>query len=214
VDHFGGTTVGLPDVYLDKKPGILHETSLGLVDIRVDEKGVNLRLAEAGVGLRYREDGKLSLVGVDLLELCEGILMDGNAEAMEETFLNEMLDYMVDKNRLLMLSFDIEDKEATIVELDADTLAGDFLSCGEDLDYTKRTKLVASFGSYDLHVGFTMIEDVFYLGFLVTYSGVDVRSDQKMDMIRVLGDCNMKTFLTSPSEERYERLMKRIFFRK
>jgi len=188
----------------------LRETSLGMVEFHANEKGFRVLADEMGIGLYYKNDGRLTDAGIDLVKYCDNF-SEEEMEKMGGEVLEEVLEKVVNANEQLAISFDFKNNTVAVVQIDRNTGKGPILSSGEGLDFTLSTLMTVSYGEFKVCVGFRVIDDVFRFGIFALREEESITLETKMLVTDILRDCNYKIFLESSSPDKYERLTKRIF---
>lgn len=188
----------------------LRETSLGMMEFHANERGFSILADEIGIGLYYKNDGRLTDAGVDLVKYCDNF-SEEEMEKMGGEALEEVLEKIENANEQLAISFDFKNNTVAVVQIDKSTGKGPILSSEEGLDLTQSTLMTVSYDEFKICVGFRVIDDVFRFGIFVLREEEDINLETKMLVTNILRDCNYKTFLESNSPDKYDRLAKRIF---
>jgi len=188
----------------------LRETSFGIVEFHANVKGISILADEMGIGLYYKNNGRLTDVGVDLVKYCDYL----SEEEMEKTggeALEKVLEIIENSNEQLAISFDFTTNTAAVVKIDKSTGKGPILSLEQGINFTKSILMEVGYDEYKICVGFKVVDDVFRFGFLVMREEENVDVKTEMIVTNILKDCNYKTFLDSKSSDKYENLARRIF---
>lgn len=208
IDPFGGRVV---DAYkMTGAVDTLRETSAGLIELLAGSDGLNIIAGETGIGLFYEKDGRLTDVGINLMDFCTSC-SEEDLDRMGGDDLVDMLDDMDENGDRLMINFDLKRNTLAIVGRDVSSGKLAVLASSEGIDFSLPAVANMKYREYFLHLVFHKIEDVFHFGLLVSSDRVSFTTDTKLLTTRVLTDCNYRTFLESSSPDRYDRLARRVF---
>ncbi|HAS69174.1 TPA: hypothetical protein DCS00_03365, partial [Candidatus Collierbacteria bacterium] len=76
-----------------------------MVEFHANEKGFRVLADEMGIGLYYKNDGRLTDAGIDLVKYCDNF-SEEEMEKMGGEVLEEVLEKVVNANEQLAISFD------------------------------------------------------------------------------------------------------------
>jgi hypothetical protein len=215
IDPFGGRIARSEKVKQAEKPeprmDTLRETLIGMVEIHSDEEGLFFMAHEIGLVLSYEKSGQLTEVQVDLYDFfmsrCNGPYGEKSGGKM-----HDVLEDMVDNGDNITVYADIKDKTVTVVNDTEGVDEGKVMAFYENFDCSKTTMAEIKYGDYSIVFGLLQVEDTLCLGIFALGRGETAVPSEDILTGKILNDCNYKTFLESRSPEKYERLVKRIFF--
>lgn len=210
LDQFGGSRIPMKNPEL-RQFYVEEDTSRGRIELRFVEGRFNVLAVDLGIGLLYDKDGKLETIGIDLLAYCMNLdKEDVNDE--DGVLLMEMLGRMVDNNDRLYIGIELKDKTLAFANLNETTGEREVISYSEEINYSLKNLARVNYNGNNLLFGLCNNDDEFIFG---VRAGDKKTPDNKINtnmlVTRILSDCNYRTFLESKSEDRWERLAKRIF---
>jgi hypothetical protein len=207
LDVAGGRLV---ESYRDQEPSVYKDTDVGMVKICEKKDGCNIMAEEMGIGLFYEKSGRLSNAGLNVYDFSWGCSMD-DFERMGGEALDDFLDVLKDGEQEIFVNFNFKENSVAIVNIDKVTKVGVILAAVDSVEYSQSTAVRVAFDEYYLYVGFTVVEDEFRFGLMVTSADEGDVPQKTIMTMSILNDCNYQTFLDSPSRDKHEKLVRRVF---
>lgn len=207
VDEFGGRSVPLER---KKDVDVSINTIVGMTEIHYGEDGLNVFAEDIGVELHYEKDGVLDNFGLDVFDYCVNA-SEENYTKMGGQDLDELMATLYESKKHLSISFNLNKNEVMVNSSDDFSENSDLLPTVISKDFSSPTHVCINFGEYRMLVGCSIEQDEFAFGLLVNKQEDQLTIDTKVYMCSILRECNYKTFLKSKTQDRYARLVKRIF---
>jgi len=209
-DVYGGTSKPEEEVF---GPGSLHvqeETSVGLVDFKSVEAGINIFNFDLGVSAAYGHNGVIESVALDLSTFCSHIGQD-DFEAIGGEHIVDALSMMEGMGDSYQVLFNFEEKLFAVLNINEVDNTQNLVSTIENADFSLNTAVKLRYGRSAIFLRFQLVEDEF----AITVSGGKFEDgslpNTRSSGLRILTDCNYQTFLDSDSNVKYDSLAKRVF---
>jgi hypothetical protein len=196
---------------VERKFDTRESTEMGIIQIHQDAENLNIFAEDYGIGLNYDKQGKLTDAGVDILNYSL-LASDDNFEKMGGENLHEMLEAAGENDEQILVSIDLNGKALAVATVERSTGKGTILSSAENLNVNLATLMRVEYDDYVLYVGFVNVEDEFHFGLKVVTEDEDEKNPERsMVMTRILSELNYQTFMSMPTVDKYDKLVKRIF---
>lgn len=187
------------------------ETGVGMTEIHSGDDGLNVYAEDIGIELHYEKDGVLDNFGLDVFDYCLNA-SEENYTKMGGEDLDELLVTLYESKKHLSISFNLKKNEVSVLSSGEFSENPDILPTVVSKDFSTPSFVSINFDEFQMLVGCSIEQDEFTFGLLVKKIEDQLTIDTEVYMFSVLRDCNYMTFLKSKTQDRYTRLVKRIFF--
>lgn len=207
IDEAGGRCRPLERKEID----VSIETGVGMTEIHSGDDGLNVYAEDIGIELHYEKDGVLDNFGLDVFDYCLNA-SEENYTKMGGQDLDELLVTLYESKKHLSISFNLNKNEVSVLSSGVFSENPDILPTVISKDFSTPSFVSINFDEFQMLVGCSIQQDEFAFGLLVKRIEDQLAIDTEIYMYSVLRDCNYMTFLKSKTQDRYARLIKRIFF--
>lgn len=125
--------------------------------------------------------------------------------------MDELMATLYESKKQMSISFDLKKNEITINTDEDISKYPSVLPIVINKDFSTPTLVSINLENHRMLVGCSIEQDEFVFGLLVKKIEDQLTAETELFMCSVLRDCNYNTFLKSKTQDRYQRLVKRIF---